>query len=104
MTYKFVVVSLDISITSAPYLRQRVFIIPYTVFFVIALTAFHSIRSHVLQPSYGAAFSSLAFSTLAFLTVPCFPFSHFQSPHNICNDTLYIGYTYVRCTTHGSIS
>ena len=35
---------------SAPYLRQRVFIIPYTVFFIIVFSAFHSIRSRVSHP------------------------------------------------------
>jgi len=55
MTYS---VYVDISITSAP-LRQRVFIIHFTVLF-----------------------ASRAFSTHAFLTLPRFPFSHFQSPHH----------------------
>ena len=58
------VVWLDIGITSAPYLRQRVFIIHFTVLFVIAFSAFHSIRSRIFHPCIfdGAAFSVLAFS------------------------------------------
>ena len=41
---------MDISITSAPYLRQRVSIIHFTVLFVIAFSAFHSIRSRIFHP------------------------------------------------------
>jgi len=41
---------LDINITSAPYLRQHVFIIYFTVLFVIAFSAFHSIRSRIFHP------------------------------------------------------
>ena len=81
MTYILVVVWLDISIVSAPYLRQRVLIIHFTVLFVIAFSAFHSIRSRIFHPLHaGAVFSSLAFSTPAFLTVPRFPFSQFSRP------------------------
>jgi len=81
MTYTLLVMWLDINITSAPYLRQRVFIIHFTVLFVIAFSAFHSIHSRIFHLLHiGAAFSSLAFCTPVFLTVPRFPFSHFQSP------------------------
>ena len=53
----------------------------FTVLFVIAFSAFHGIRSGIFHPIHtGAAFSSPAFSTTTFLTVPRFPFSHFQSP------------------------
>jgi len=68
MTY-ILVVWLDNSITSAFYLCQRVFIIYLTVLFVIAFSAFRSIRSRIFYPQY----------TL----VPRFPFSHFQSPHAV---------------------
>jgi len=66
--YILVVVWLHISITSASYLRQHVFIIHFTVLFVIAFSAFHSIRSRIFHPlsHTSAAFSSLAFSTSAF--------------------------------------
>jgi len=72
---------LDISIASVPYLRQRVSIIHFTVLFVIALSAFHSIQSRIFHTLHtGAAFSSLvlhpfifdgaAFSVLAFSVAP----------------------------------
>jgi len=76
---------MDISITSAPYLRQLVFIIHFTVLFVIAFSAFRSIRSRIFHRLHiGAAFSSdhavsrfplhfygAAFSVLAFSVAPC---------------------------------
>ena len=71
---------MDISITNGPYLRRRVFIIHFRVLFVIAFSAFHSIRSRIFHPlQTGAAFSSLAFSIPVFLTVQRFSFSHLQS-------------------------
>jgi len=82
MTY-ILVVRLDISrpITSAHYLHQSVSILHCIVLFVVAFSAFHSIRFPIFHPLHtGAAFSSPAFSTPSFLTVPRFPFSHFQSP------------------------
>jgi len=68
MTYILVVLWLDISITSAPYLRQRVFIIYCTVLFVIAFAAFHSIRSRIFHPLY---------TLVPRLPVPRFPPLHF---------------------------
>ena len=56
---------------------------PFMCVKVIASLAFHTClfsRFPVLH--VGAAFSSLAFSSPAVLTVPCFPVSRFQSPHD----------------------
>jgi len=81
MTYILVVVWLDISIASAPYLRQRVLIIHFTVLFVIAFSAFHSIRSRIFHPLHaGAVFSSPAFSTIVIMVLR-FPVSRFPPLH-----------------------
>ena len=83
MRYILVVIWLDISITSTPYLRQRAFIIHFTVLFVIAFSAFHSIWSRIFHsppPLHtGAPFSSLAFSTHVML--PRLPVSRFSPLH-----------------------
>ena len=66
MTY-ILVVRLDISrpITSAHYLHQSVSILHCIVLFVVAFSAFHSIRFPIFHPLHtGAAFSSPAVSTL----------------------------------------
>ena len=67
-TYRtLIVVWLDISILKCFLLSQRVFIIHFTVLFVIAFSAFHSIRSRIFYPIY--------------TPVPRFPVSHFPPLH-----------------------
>ena len=65
MTY-ILVMWLDIvGLLEVLHLRQNVFINHFTVLFVFAFSAFHSIRSRIFHPLHtGAAFSNLAFSTL----------------------------------------
>jgi len=65
MTY-ILVMWLDIvGLLQVLHLRQNVFINHFTVLFVFAFSAFHSIRSRIFHPLHtGAAFSNLAFSTL----------------------------------------